>query len=152
MYKIEKFILNIGVINLYTCVVKKYWMIGVIYLRIAVPAEGKTMESEVCQSFGRTYYFVVVDSETSEFTVIDNEAASSEGGAGIKAAQAVADSGAGVVITFHCGKNAADVLKAANIKIMKAIPGTIADVVQKYKAGELNELSEIHAGYHKRGG
>lgn len=130
----------------------KLKLIGVIYLKIAVPAEGNTIESQVCQSFGRTYYFVVVDNETLEFTVIDNEATSSEGGAGIKAAQAIADSGAGVVITFHCGQNAADVLKAANIKIMKAVPGTITDVVRRYMAGELNELSEIHAGYHKHGG
>ncbi|PYG89063.1 putative Fe-Mo cluster-binding NifX family protein [Ruminiclostridium sufflavum DSM 19573] len=118
-------------------------------MKIAVPAEGKTMESNVCQSFGRTYYFVIADTQASEFEVIDNEAVSSGGGAGIKAAQAIADSGADVVVTFHCGQNAADVLKAASIKIFKAVPGTIGEMVQKYKAGELKELLEIHAGYHK---
>lgn len=121
-------------------------------MRIAIPSEGKTMESGVCQSFGRTYYFVVADSETLEYEVIDNQAAGSQGGAGIKAAQAVADSGAGVVVTFHCGQNAADVLKAANIKILKAVPGTVSDMVQKYKSGELGELTEIHPGYHQHGG
>ena len=121
-------------------------------MKIAIPAEGKTMESDVSQSFGRTYYFVVADTETLDFEVIDNEAASSQGGAGIKAAQAVVDSGAGVVVTFHCGQNAADVLKAAGIKILKAVPGTISEMVQKYKGGELQELSEIHPGYHNHGG
>ena len=43
-------------------------------MKIAVPAEGKTIESNVSQSFGRTYYFVVADSETLEFEVIDNQA------------------------------------------------------------------------------
>lgn len=121
-------------------------------MKIAIPAEGKTIDGNVSQSFGRTYYFVVVDSETLEIEVIDNEAASSQGGAGIKAAQAVVDSGAGVVVTFHCGQNAADVLKAADIKILKAVHGTIAEMVQKYKAGELAELTEIHPGYHQHGG
>ena len=121
-------------------------------MKIAIPADEKTMESNVCQSFGRTYYFVVANIETLNFEGIDNEAASSEGGAGIKAAQAVVDSGAGVVVTFHCGQNAADVLKAADIKILKAVPGTISEMVQKYKSGELKELSEIHAGYHNHGG
>ncbi len=117
-------------------------------MKVAVPAEGRTIESNVSQSFGRTYYFVVADSETLKYEVIDNQAVSSQGGAGIKAAQAVADSGAGVVITFHCGQNAADVLNAADVKILKAVPGTVSEVVQKYKSGELAELSEIHPGYH----
>lgn len=117
-------------------------------MKLAIPAESKALESNVCQSFGRTYYYVVVDSETQEYEVIDNQAASSESGAGIKAAQAVVDSGAEVVITFHCGENAADVLKAADIKIMKAVPGTVLEMVQKYKAGELNELTQINPGHH----
>ena len=121
-------------------------------MKIAVSAEEKTIESIVSPSFGRTCYFIVVDSETFEFEVIDNEAASSQGGAGIKAAQAVVDSGANAVVTFHCGQNAADVLKLADIKILKAVSGTVVEMVQKYNAGELNELSEIHPGYHQHGG
>lgn len=120
-------------------------------MKIAVPSEGTTIESNVCQSFGRTYYFIVADSETLEYEVIDNQAVSSQGGAGIKAAQAVVDSGADVVATFHCGQNAAEVLKAADIKIMKAVPGTILEVFKKFKAGELAELTEIHPGYHQHG-
>lgn len=118
-------------------------------MKIAVPAEGNTIESSVSQSFGRTYYFVVADTETLEFEVIDNQAAASQGGAGIKAAQAVVDSGAGAVVTFHCGQNAADVLKAADIQILKAVPGTVSEMVQKFKTGELPELVEIHPGYHQ---
>jgi len=121
-------------------------------MKIAIPSEGNTIESSVCQSFGRTYYFVVADSETLEYEVIDNQAVSSQGGAGIKAAQAVVDSGADAVVTFHCGQNAADVLNAADIKIMKAVPGTVSEIIQKYKAGELAELTEIHPGYHQHGG
>ena len=121
-------------------------------MKIAVPSEGKTVESPVSQSFGRTYYFVVVDTDTMEFEVIDNIAACSQGGAGIMAAQAVADSGASAVITFHCGQNAADVLKAADIKILKAVQGTVAEMVQRYRAGELAVLTEIHSGYHQHGG
>lgn len=121
-------------------------------MKIAVPAEGKTIESNVSQSFGRTYYFVVVDTETLNYEVIDNQAVSSQGGAGIKAAQAVVDSLAGAVVTFHCGQNAVDVLKTGDIKILKAVPGTVSEIVQKYKAGELAELTDIHTGNHHDGG
>lgn len=121
-------------------------------MKVAVPSEGSTIESNVCQSFGRTYYFIVADTETLEYEVIDNQAVSSQSGAGIKAAQAVVDSGADVLITLHCGENAADVLKAAGIKIIKADHGTVSEMVQKYKSGELAELTNIHPGYHQHGG
>lgn len=121
-------------------------------MKIAVPSEGKTLESEVCQSFGRTYYFIVVDVENEGFEVINNQGVASQGGAGIVAAQALVDCGVGVVITFHCGQNAADVLKAADIKICKAVPGTVSEMIQKYKSGELADLTEIHPGHHQHGG
>lgn len=117
-------------------------------MKIAIPSEGKELSSAVSQSFGRTLYFLIADTETENFEVLNNQAAMAQGGAGIKAAQAVADSGAKAVITFHCGENAANVLKAANIKILKAVPGTVGEAVEKYRKGNLSELSEIHPGYH----
>jgi predicted Fe-Mo cluster-binding NifX family protein len=120
-------------------------------MKITIPSEGKELSSSVCQSFGRTLYFIVVDTQTLDFQVLDNEAAAAQGGAGIKAAQAVADSGAQAVITYHCGENAADVLKAADIKIYKAVPGTVRELIDKYNKGELQELTEIHPGYHNHG-
>ena len=121
-------------------------------MKIAIPSEEKSLESKVCQSFGRTNYFIVVDDQTLEYEILDNKAISSQGGAGIKAAQQIVDSGAKVVITMHCGQNAADVLKAADVIIYRAIDGSIRELIDKYKKGELNELSEIHAGYHNHGG
>ncbi|MCH4239217.1 MAG: NifB/NifX family molybdenum-iron cluster-binding protein [Oscillospiraceae bacterium] len=120
-------------------------------MKIAIPSEGKELGSAVCQSFGRTIYFILVDTDTQNFTVLDNEATAAQGGAGIKAAQAIVDSGAEAVVTFHCGENAADVLKAANIKILKAVPATVREIVEKFKKDKLSELTEIHAGYHGGG-
>mgnify|MGYP000925103842 CR=1 FL=1 len=121
-------------------------------MKIAIPSEGKNLESLVNQTFGRTESFIVVDSSDMSYKAIDNTAASAQGGAGIKAAQAIVDSGAEVVITFRCGQNAADVLNAAGIKIYKASAGSINDVVKMYNAGKLEELTDIHAGYHNHGG
>lgn len=121
-------------------------------MKIAIPSEGTNLQSNVSQSFGRCEYFVVVDTDTNKFEVIDNTAISSEGGAGIKASQSVVDSGAKAVITFHLGQNAADVLNAADIKILKAVPGNIENVVSKFNSNQLEVLTEIHPGYHNHGG
>lgn len=117
-------------------------------MRLAMPAEENKMESPVSPSFGRTAYYAIVDSDTMAYEFIVNPGAQSQGGAGIKAAQAVADSGAEVVITFYLGQNAADVLTSAGVKILKAVSGSVDELVRKYRAGELVELTEIHAGYH----
>lgn len=117
-------------------------------MKIAIPSEGNGLDSPVCPSFGRTSAFIIADTDTSEFQVLDNAAAAVQGGAGIKAAQAVADSGAEAVVTFHCGENAAQVLKAADIRLYRAVPGTVEEMIGKYKNGELQELMEIHPGYH----
>ncbi|MDD4833266.1 MAG: NifB/NifX family molybdenum-iron cluster-binding protein [Lutispora sp.] len=121
-------------------------------MKIAIPSEGKNLESLVNQTFGRTETFIVVDNSDMSYKAIDNTAASAQGGAGIKAAQAIVDSGAEAIITFRCGQNAADVLKTAGIKIYKATAGSINDVVKMYNAGKLDELTDIHAGYHNHGG
>lgn len=121
-------------------------------MKIAIPSEGKTLDSLVCKSFGRTSFFILIDSESMDFGVIDNTAVSSQGGAGIKAAQTIVDNGASIVITYSCGQNSADVLKSGNIKILKATGDTIEEIVKKYNNEELKELTNIHAGYHHHGG
>jgi predicted Fe-Mo cluster-binding NifX family protein/predicted DNA-binding protein (UPF0251 family) len=123
-----------------------------LIMKIAVPAKERSLNSKVEDVFGRTQFFVVVDVETKEFDVVENDGASASGGAGITAAQCVADSGADAVVTYQCGKNAADVLDAANIKIFKAEDLTVEEIIDKYNKGELKELEEVHSGFHKHGG
>jgi len=121
-------------------------------MKIAIPVNDKSADSEICVSFGRTPYFLVHDTETNEAVYIENSAANSQGGAGIKAAQTVADSGADVLITPRCGENAAEVLKAAGIKIFKSDGNSAKANIEASKAGNLTELTEIHSGVHGRGG
>lgn len=121
-------------------------------MKIAIPVNDKNMETTVCISFGRTPYFLVYDTETKVGEFIVNTAANSQGGAGIKAAQMVVDSNADALLTPRCGENAADVLKAADIKIYKTIGDSIKDNIKVFEAGKLSELTEIHSGFHGNGG
>ena len=117
-------------------------------MKIALPVEEKSLNTPICVSFGRTPLFVMFDTENGEYEFIDNSAASSQGGAGIKAAQLLADAGADVVITIRCGENAAEVLKPAEITLYKAVDGTAYDNIEKFKLGELSLLNDIHPGFH----
>ncbi|MDD2217406.1 MAG: NifB/NifX family molybdenum-iron cluster-binding protein [Eubacteriales bacterium] len=121
-------------------------------MKIAIPVDEGILESNVCISFGRTPYFLIYDTETKESVFIDNSAAASTGGAGIKAAQAIVDNKADALLTPRCGENAADVLKAAEIKIFKTTSESIKDNIDAFIEGKLSLLNEIHPGFHGHGG
>ena len=119
-------------------------------MKIAMPVnEDKTT---VCISFGRTPLFLLLDKETGEKEYLDNSAAASQGGAGIKAAQILVDHGTKVLLTPRCGENAAAVLKAADIELYKTIGDSVEENLRAFQAGELPELNDIHPGFHNPGG
>ena len=60
-------------------------------MKIAIPVDDKSLESNVSGSFGRTLYFLIYDTETKEREFIDNTAAESTGGSGVKAAAVAAE-------------------------------------------------------------
>lgn len=121
-------------------------------MKIAIPVDEKTLESSVCASFGRTPYFLIYDTETKESVFIDNSAAASTGGAGIKAAQTIVDHKANALLTPRCGQNAADVIKSADIKIYKTTSASVKDNIAAFVDGNLPLLDEIHSGFHGHGG
>ena len=121
-------------------------------MKIAIPADGKTKESSVCISFGRAPYFLIYNTDTQESVFIENYAAVSQGGAGIKAAQTVVDSEAGALVTPRCGENAAKIINTANIRIYKTMNDSIKDNIAAFEGGRLSLLDEIHPGFHGHGG
>lgn len=120
-------------------------------MKIAIPVNEKTIKSEVCPSFGRTPYYCVYDTVTKACSFIDNTAAESAGGAGIKAAQALADAGVQTIIAPRCGENAAKVLNDAEIKLYKNIAGSAEDNISAFENNRLSAPADVHAGFHNHG-
>ncbi len=120
-------------------------------MKIAIPVDDKSLKSNVCISFGRAPYFLIFDTDKKEEVFLENSAASSQGGAGIKAAQAIADTNAEALITPRCGQNAADVLKAADIKLYKTKGASVLGNIEAFTAGKLSLLADIHPGFHGHG-
>ncbi len=102
----------------------------------------------ICVSFGRAPFFLFKNTETGAEEFVVNPGAEASGGAGVKAAQAVVDGGSDALITVRCGENAAEVFKAADIKIYKAEGTDGAENLKALAEGKLSELTKFHAGYH----
>ena len=110
-------------------------------MKIAVTSTGKTLDSQVDPRFGRAACFIIVDTETMNFSVIENESVAAAGGAGISSAKTVIDAGAEAVLTGNCGPNAERTLTAAGVKLHIGAAGTVAEAVELFKSGKLTQAT-----------
>jgi Dinitrogenase iron-molybdenum cofactor len=68
-------------------------------MKIAVSSTGKNLESSIDPRFGRCAYFLIVETDSMNCEVLDNQSAALGGGAGIQSAQFIASKGVSSVIT-----------------------------------------------------
>jgi predicted Fe-Mo cluster-binding NifX family protein len=105
-------------------------------MKIAISSTSNNLEGQLDPRFGRCEYLLIVDSENMQFEAILNAASYSGGGAGIQAAQLMANKGVKTVITGNVGPNAFKALSAAGIEIITGAVGTVKEVVEKLNRGE----------------
>ena len=115
-------------------------------MKIAIPVDANNMQTTVSPSLGRATFFLIYDTDAQTGEFIQNSASSSSSGAGIKAAQIIVDNKAAAVLTPRCGENAAEVLKAANVKLYKTTESLLSANLSLFAEGKLTELCEINAG------
>jgi predicted Fe-Mo cluster-binding NifX family protein len=111
-------------------------------MKVAVSATSPELDASVDPRFGRCSYFLIVESDTMEFEAVENPHVSASGGAGIQAAQLVAGKNVQAVLTGSCGPNAFQTLKAAGVKVVGGVEGSVREVVRSYISGaEFKEAS-----------
>ncbi|HDH91415.1 MAG TPA: dinitrogenase iron-molybdenum cofactor [Candidatus Aenigmarchaeota archaeon] len=109
-------------------------------MKIAIASTGKELESNVSLVFGRAPYFLIVEVEGNEiknYKVIENPAVNAMGGAGIQAAQLIANEGVEVVIAGNIGPNALNVLQQVGIKVVSMPNLKVKDAIEKFLKGEV---------------
>ena len=107
-------------------------------MKVAVTSQGSDLSSQVDPRFGRAKNFIVVDTDTDEFSAHDNtQNMNAAQGAGIQAGRTVVDLGVEAVITGNVGPKAFTTLQAGNIKVHPGASGTVKEAVEKFKAGQL---------------
>ena len=117
-------------------------------MKVAVSSNGENLDAQLDPRFGRCAYFLVVNPEDMSFEAFNNESAVQGGGAGIQAAQFIASQGVETVITGNCGPNAVQTLSAAGIELFGGQTGTVREVVERFKDGNLKPTSEATVDSH----
>jgi len=115
-------------------------------MKICITSTGSTLNSSVDPRFGRCGYFLIMNEKGKLLKALPNEGVQAMRGAGITAAQIVANEGIKVVITGNIGPNAYMVLEQSGIKIFPgAFNMTVEEAFEMYKQGKFKEMEPSQA-------
>jgi len=117
-------------------------------MKIAITASNPDLSSPVDPRFGRCPYFIIVDPDTLEFEANENTNLYASSGAGIQAAQFVANKGVKALLTGSCGPNAFQTLQAAGVEVIVGISGTVQEAATLYKEGNLKSTPQANVASH----
>ena len=117
-------------------------------MKIAITSSGQTLDSQVDQRFGRAEYFIIVETESMTFEVLNNENIAASGGAGINTAKLLVDADIKAVLTGNCGPNAQKTLNAADVKLYTGVSGAVSEAIESLKAGKLSEAVQSNVDAH----
>jgi predicted Fe-Mo cluster-binding NifX family protein len=113
-------------------------------MKLAISTTKGGLEDNVAAVFGRCATFTIVEVDGKEvklIEVVENEFASATGGAGVQAAQKVANLGVEAIISGNFGPNAFTILDQAGVKLVQA-DGNVKDLALKYAKGGLKPLDQ----------
>jgi predicted Fe-Mo cluster-binding NifX family protein len=97
-------------------------------MKVGVAAMEGSLDAKVSAQFARCPCFVIVDSDTLEFEVLDNPARQMAGGAGPAAVQDLVNHGVQAAVAGQFGPKAEQALQAAGIRRVSAT-GNVRDAV-----------------------
>lgn len=118
-------------------------------MKLCVTSTGASLDSELDPRFGRSYHFILVDSETLEFQSFENESLGASGGTGVQSGKFVADSGAKIVLTGNVGPKAFSTLGAAGISVITGLAElTVRDSITAYHTGNHRTVTGPTASEH----
>lgn len=112
-------------------------------MKILVSAKGTEPSAEVDPRFGRAAYFLLHDTGTGGWTVVNTESESSAGhGAGVQAAEQACRLKCDAVVCGQIGPKALSVLKAGGIRVYQSDARSVAEAVELLSSGQLLEIRE----------
>jgi predicted Fe-Mo cluster-binding NifX family protein len=115
---------------------------------LAVTSSGEKLQSSFSPHFGRAEFFVLLDTNNNGVSVIANAANLNMAQGAGQAAKRIVDSEVQVLITGHVGPGAFSALEAAKVQIYSACRGTVAELIEQFKAEQLKVVHSADVAGH----
>jgi predicted Fe-Mo cluster-binding NifX family protein len=110
----------------------------VTIMKVCFTAKGTTLDALMEERFGRTPYFIIVESGTGSLVAIKNPYAEGGGGVGPKAAQVLIANNVKALVSGQVGGNAQEVLAAAGIAMYTyRTGGSVQDALDQFTKNTL---------------
>ena len=108
---------------------------------ICITGKNAGLEAEFEERFGRTPYFIFLDTVSGITESVKNPFSEETGGVGPRSVQLVNDHHSDVLITGQMGENASRAMKSSGKQIF-SFKGeyTVSRVLEEYQAGKLKPL------------
>ena len=117
-------------------------------MKICVTSQGDNLDAQVDPRFGRCPYFIIVDTDTSEFEAIQNPNVNGMGGVGVQSGQFMSEKQVKAVLTGNVGPNAFQTLQAGDIEVISGVSGQVKEAIEKYKNGEFKSAQDPSVDSH----
>jgi len=117
-------------------------------MKLCITAAGNDLSSATDSAFGRAPWFVIVDTDSGVFEAVENTSVNASQGAGIAAAQAMADKNVQAILTGRLGPKAQTALSAAGITMYEGLAQTtVGQALEQFRQGQYSESgSQAAAG------
>ena len=106
------------------------FLMGEEEIVIAVASDGETLEAAVSPLAARGSYFLIVDGEGKLLEAVENPYKDTRGGAGVSAANFLAEKDVTIVIAGNFGNKMKDALKAQEIAYFE-FEGIVEEAIRK---------------------
>lgn len=114
-------------------------------MKICIPTEtGEGKNAQVYGHFGSAPYFTIYDTEAQSIEVVDNANSHHEHGS-CNPIAALQGKAVDVVVTGGMGARAVMMLNASGIRVFRAVPGTVQNIISSFDATRLEELTAQNA-------
>lgn len=105
-------------------------------MKVAIALEENKYEAQVDRRVGRAPYFLIIDIETNNYEIIENEAKDEVTGAGLKVIKNLITLGIDVLIAGDVGPKAAVLIEEFDLPV--------------YKLGELTSIDEVLKAFKEK--
>jgi len=108
-------------------------------MKIAISSEGTDLKAQVGHRFGGSPYLIIADLDTGNFEAVPTPGSLGQHGTGVQTIVLIISKDVKVALTGYCSPAARRHLEANGIEIFTGLSGTVGEVLESYKKGEIQK-------------